>query len=76
MARFATGVTVVTTRDEDGAPLGTTASAVASVSLDPPLVLVCLAHSSQTLAAPTLAQPQPPTPTAPVTAPRDAATAP
>jgi 3-hydroxy-9,10-secoandrosta-1,3,5(10)-triene-9,17-dione monooxygenase reductase component len=51
MGRFATGVTVVTTRDEDGAPLGTTASAVASASLDPPLVLVCLAYSSQTLAA-------------------------
>jgi flavin reductase (DIM6/NTAB) family NADH-FMN oxidoreductase RutF len=51
MGRFATGVTVVSTRDEDGAPLGTTASAVASVSLDPPLVLVCLAHSSRTLAA-------------------------
>jgi flavin reductase (DIM6/NTAB) family NADH-FMN oxidoreductase RutF len=51
MGHFATGVTVVSTRGEDGEPLGTTASAVASVSLDPPLVLVCLAHTSQTLAA-------------------------
>jgi flavin reductase (DIM6/NTAB) family NADH-FMN oxidoreductase RutF len=51
MSRFATGVTVVSTLGEDGAPLGTTASAVASVSLDPPLVLVCLGHASHTLAA-------------------------
>jgi flavin reductase (DIM6/NTAB) family NADH-FMN oxidoreductase RutF len=51
MSRFATGVTVVSTYGADGAPVGTTASAVASVSLDPPLVLVCLAHTSNTLAA-------------------------
>jgi flavin reductase (DIM6/NTAB) family NADH-FMN oxidoreductase RutF len=51
MSRFATGVTVVSTLGEDGEPLGTTASAVASLSLDPPLVLVCLARSSHTLAA-------------------------
>lgn len=51
MSRFATGVTVVTTRGADGEPLGTTASAVASLSLEPPLVLVCLAHTSRTLSA-------------------------
>lgn len=51
MGRFATGVTVVTTRDGAGAPIGTTANAVTSLSLDPPLVLVCLARTSQTLAA-------------------------
>jgi flavin reductase (DIM6/NTAB) family NADH-FMN oxidoreductase RutF len=51
MSHFATGVTVVSTRDGEGEPLGTTASAVASVSLDPPLVLVCLAHTSLTLQA-------------------------
>jgi flavin reductase (DIM6/NTAB) family NADH-FMN oxidoreductase RutF len=51
MSRFATGVTVVSTYDADGAPAATTASAVTSVSLDPPLVLVCLAHTSNTLAA-------------------------
>lgn len=39
---FATGVTVLTTRTPDGQPVGMTASAVASVSLDPPLVLVCV----------------------------------
>ena len=41
LGRFATGVTVVTTRAPDGSPLGMTASSVASVSLDPPLLLVC-----------------------------------
>lgn len=37
---FATGVTVLTTRDLQGRPIGMTASSVASVSLEPPLVLV------------------------------------
>ena len=41
---FVTGVTVVTTRDARGAPLGFTANSFASVSLDPPLVLVCVGH--------------------------------
>ncbi len=36
--RFATGVTVVTTRCPDG-PVGITANSFSSVSLDPPLVL-------------------------------------
>jgi flavin reductase ActVB len=48
MARFASGVTIVTTRDRQGEPAGFTASAFSSLSLDPPLVLVCLekrAHS-------------------------------
>ena len=40
LGRFATGVTVVTTRSSSGDPIGMTASSVASVSLDPPLVLV------------------------------------
>lgn len=42
MARFASGVTVVTTHDRAGQPVGFTASAFSSLSLDPPLVLVCL----------------------------------
>ncbi|GAA2879320.1 actinorhodin polyketide dimerase [Actinoplanes cyaneus] len=46
MARFPTGVTIVTTHDEDGVPYGFTASSFCSVSLDPPLVLVCLAKSA------------------------------
>ena len=44
MGHFATGVTVVTARDGDGAPVGTTANAISSVSLDPPLLLACLAR--------------------------------
>ena len=43
---FAAGVTVVTTRDQKGRPSGLTASAFTSVSLDPPLVLVCVDHSA------------------------------
>lgn len=42
MAHFASGVTVVTARSAEGAPVGFTASAFSSLSLDPPLVLVCL----------------------------------
>ncbi len=37
--RFATGVTVITTLDDDGKPFGITANSFASVSLDPPLLL-------------------------------------
>jgi 3,4-dihydroxy-2-butanone 4-phosphate synthase len=51
MGHFATGVSVITARDADGAPVGTTANAVSSVSLDPPLLLACLARNSETLAA-------------------------
>ena len=40
MGRFATGVTVVTTRYGDGEITGMTANAVMSLSLDPPLVVV------------------------------------
>jgi flavin reductase (DIM6/NTAB) family NADH-FMN oxidoreductase RutF len=43
---FAAGVTIVTTRDRQGRPQGLTASAFTSVSLDPPLVLVCVDHSA------------------------------
>jgi flavin reductase (DIM6/NTAB) family NADH-FMN oxidoreductase RutF len=51
MGHFATGVCVVSTRRSDGSPVGTTVNAVTSVSLEPPLLLVCLAHESETLAA-------------------------
>lgn len=38
---FITGVTVVTARNEDGVPLGFTANSFTSVSLSPPMLLVC-----------------------------------
>lgn len=47
---FMTGVTVVTTTDAEGNPVGFTANSFTSVSLDPPLVLVCLANSSRNYA--------------------------
>ena len=46
LGRFATGVTVLTARRGDGRPVGMTASSVASVSLDPPLLLVAVAHTN------------------------------
>ena len=39
---FATGITVITTVDGEGAPVGMTANAFTSLSLEPPLVLFCL----------------------------------
>jgi 3-hydroxy-9,10-secoandrosta-1,3,5(10)-triene-9,17-dione monooxygenase reductase component len=51
MGHFATGVTVVTSAGADGEPVGTTANAVTSLSLEPPLVLVCFELKSATLAA-------------------------
>lgn len=44
---FMTGVTVVTTTGPDGEPLGFTANSFTSVSIDPPLILVCVANSSR-----------------------------
>lgn len=44
---FPTGVTVVTTHDASGLPVGFTANSFTSVSLDPPLLLVCLAKTSR-----------------------------
>ncbi len=49
--RFATGVTVVTTRAADGAPRGFTANSFTSVSLDPPLLLVCVAKAAHSCPA-------------------------
>lgn len=42
LGRFASGVTVVTTRDADNRLHGITVSAFCSVSLEPPLILVCI----------------------------------
>lgn len=46
LSRFASGVTVVTTRDAEGSLHGLTVSAFCSVSADPPLVLICIAKDT------------------------------
>ena len=48
LGQFATGVTVVTVAGEDGQVHGMTANAFTSVSLVPPLVLICVDHNSRT----------------------------
>jgi len=55
IGRFASGVTVITTH-HDGRPHGTTASAVSSLSLEPPMLLVCLNKTSATGQAVSAAQ--------------------
>jgi flavin reductase (DIM6/NTAB) family NADH-FMN oxidoreductase RutF len=51
LGRFPSGVTVVTTKARDGADHGMTVSAFASVSLDPPLVLICIEKNASAYAA-------------------------
>src|SRR5262249_7504770 len=46
LGMFATGVTIVTARDADGAPIGLTANSFNSVSLDPPLGLWSLSREA------------------------------
>jgi 3-hydroxy-9,10-secoandrosta-1,3,5(10)-triene-9,17-dione monooxygenase reductase component len=50
LGRFVTGVSVVTSFSADG-PSGLTANAFASLSLDPPLAIICFDRKSRTLAA-------------------------
>ncbi len=45
---FATGITVATVMGHDGKPHGMTANSFTSVSLNPPLVLICVAHKAAT----------------------------
>lgn len=56
LGSFATGVTVVTCFDESGAPFGLTANSFTSVSLEPPLLLVCVHRDAQCAVALTGAQ--------------------
>jgi 3-hydroxy-9,10-secoandrosta-1,3,5(10)-triene-9,17-dione monooxygenase reductase component len=51
LGAFATGVTIVTTRDAEGRDIGLTANSFNSVSLDPPMVLWSLAKSARSLPA-------------------------
>lgn len=48
LSHFAAGVTVVTTVDREQRPHGLTATAFTSVSLEPPLVLVCVDKQAET----------------------------
>lgn len=51
LGKFATGVTIVTTRNSTGTDTGVTANSFNSVSLDPPLILWSLAKNSASLSA-------------------------
>ncbi len=51
LGHFPTGVTVVTAWDADRRATGLTASSFTSVSLDPPLILICVAHKAQSYPA-------------------------
>ncbi len=51
LGSFATGVTVVTCTNSEGRPLGLTVNSFTSVSLDPPLLLVCIARAARCAAA-------------------------
>ena len=51
LGAFATGVTIVTTRDEQGRDIGLTANSFNSVSLNPPMVLWSLAKNARSLPA-------------------------
>ena len=46
MSKFATGVTVITTIDENGQPHEMTANSFTSVCLEPPTILVCAGHTT------------------------------
>jgi flavin reductase (DIM6/NTAB) family NADH-FMN oxidoreductase RutF len=46
MGRLVTGVTVLAARERDGRLIGMTASAVTSLSLDPPMLLACVGHAA------------------------------
>ncbi len=49
LSRFASGVTVVSARDGTKNPIGVTVSAFSSLSLDPPMILICLDNSTLNL---------------------------
>ncbi|MDQ6666499.1 MAG: flavin reductase family protein [Acidobacteriota bacterium] len=49
-SRYATGITVITVLDRHGVPHGMTANSFTSVSLHPPLILVCIDHAAAILA--------------------------
>ena len=50
MGCFATGITIVTAMTGDGNPIGLTANSFTSVSIDPPLLLVCIGNAANSAA--------------------------
>ena len=56
LGRFASGITVVTTVDQHGRDVGMTVNAFTSVSLEPPLVLICVARDASVFNELTAAQ--------------------
>jgi flavin reductase (DIM6/NTAB) family NADH-FMN oxidoreductase RutF len=48
-AQFSTGVAIATVLDPEGAPHGMTINSFTSVSLEPPLVLICIDHKARIL---------------------------
>jgi 3-hydroxy-9,10-secoandrosta-1,3,5(10)-triene-9,17-dione monooxygenase reductase component len=51
LGTFATGVTIITVKGENGENIGLTANAFSSLSLDPPLILVCIDKNSYSVPA-------------------------
>ncbi|MBO6520791.1 MAG: flavin reductase family protein [Rhodospirillales bacterium] len=51
LAKFASGVTVISTLSPDSEPIGVTVSAFSSLSLSPPLVLICLDQATSQIRA-------------------------
>ena len=51
LARFATGIVVVTSVDSENRPVGVTVNAFSSLSLDPPLILFCAGKSGRSAEA-------------------------
>ncbi|EKT4505270.1 flavin reductase family protein [Pseudomonas aeruginosa] len=49
MADFPAAVTIITTWDDEGRPVGATLSAVSSLSASPPMMLACFDRKSKTL---------------------------
>lgn len=47
LSRFPSGVVIATARARDGSPCGFTASSFSSLSLDPPLILICLHRDAE-----------------------------
>src|SRR5947209_2294350 len=51
MSGYPGGVVIVTAVGADGVPMGLTCSSMSSVSIAPPLLLICIANYSRTLSA-------------------------